>query len=79
MLSTLALAEAHLRTQTRMSKPKDQEYDFAKRTHISHVKSVVCDFRGQRKQGRTGAKDGAEPDQGTHNTRISVTEMKVVA
>jgi hypothetical protein len=28
-----------------MSKLKGQEYDFAKRTHISHVKSVICVFR----------------------------------
>ena len=37
--------------QVRMRKPKDQEFDFAKRIHISHVKSVVCSFQSHRNQG----------------------------
>jgi hypothetical protein len=34
-----------------MGEPKDKECEFAKRTHLSHVESIVCVFQGQRNQG----------------------------
>jgi len=77
-LAMAGIAEADLRLRIRTCEPKDEECNFAKRTHLSHVKSVVCVFQGRRKQGRSVAKDVAEPDQDTHNTGISVTKRKIV-
>ncbi len=37
-----------------MSEPKYQKCDFAERTPLSHVNSVVCVFQGARKQGGFG-------------------------
>jgi hypothetical protein len=76
VLSALApagLAEAHLRTQTRMSKPKDVEFDFAKRIHISHVKSTVCAFQSRRNQGGSGDIRGKRHSGTRHGRPLSLS------
>jgi hypothetical protein len=70
-LAPLALAEEHLRTQARSGGPEDQEYNFAKRTHLSHVKSDAYVFEGRLKQGssvnnRCGRRGGARPGHARH-------------
>jgi hypothetical protein len=42
---------------------EDQAWEFAKRTQLSHVKSVVCVFESQRKHGCSRAKRMAEPNR----------------
>ena len=43
--SLAALEGTDLLSRTRAGEPKDQECNFAKRTHLNHVKSVVCVFQ----------------------------------
>ena len=72
VLALAALAKVDLRPRTRMSEPKDKECEFAKRTHLSHVESVVCVFQGLRNHGcladicckrRDGTRSGYPPDR----------------
>ena len=54
VVAPAASADADLRQRTRPSESKDEECDFAKRTHLSHVKSGICVFQGWRKQRGSG-------------------------
>jgi hypothetical protein len=70
-LARTALAEVHSLAQAGRNEPNDQEYDFAKRTQLSYVKSVVCVFQSQRKQGvsediRCKRRGGTRPGRPQH-------------
>src|ERR1700693_5398215 len=63
-----------------MSGPRDLECDFAKRTHLSHLESVVCAFQSQRKQGgsddiryrrRGGGPPGRQPLRNLAHRKVS--------
>jgi hypothetical protein len=53
-LALAALAKAHMHALARRSEPKDHEGNFAKRTQLSHLKSVIYVFQKQRKHGNSG-------------------------